>query len=252
MSDQEYFAHPYTNASTLKIFSGPESKYSKRQALHKLETPREPSPAMSLGSLFHQAMEIGYLDVEPCPFDDFRTKAAREWRDNHVGPIYTQKDIDTANCMMESVKRSAPYIWDLARHPDGVREKEVFNDDKKLKCKEDLFLDGIIYDWKSCKAITPYDIRRACDFFHYDLQAAHYLETDVEAENFIFVFVQSEAPFEVVIVPGGSILERGRKKWEIAFKRYKTRLEGVLEAVTVDPSWEQMEQEEENLDDVTI
>jgi len=245
MSDEQYFAHSYLNASTLKMFAGPESKFSKRQALHKLQTPREPSPAMSLGSLFHQIMEVGYLDVEPCPYSDFRKKEAREWRDRQTGPIYTQADIDTAKMMAESVKLTAPQIWDMARSSFAIREREVYNDKKGMKCKEDLFLDGEIWDWKSCRAITPYDIRRACDFFAYDLQCAHYLNTDEDAESFNFVFVQSEAPFEVVIVPGAPILERGQQKWDTAYRRYNERMDGVLEAVVVDPSWEQKETFEE-------
>ena len=253
MGDKEYFSHAYLNASTLKMFSGPDSRYSKRQALHRLQTPRKPSPAMALGSLFHQAMEVGYIDASPAPYAEFRTKDAKAWKEQQeeLGrPILTQKDIGTAKMMMESVKLMAPEVWDLARSQMTLAEREVYNHDHKLKCKEDLFdpTTGAIHDWKTCKAITPCDIRKAIDFFDYDLQAAHYLMTDQDATSFNFLFVQSEAPFEVVIVPAQSVIDRGMRKWDRAFLRYQHRMEGVLEATTIDPSWDDQMPEDEDVE----
>jgi len=241
MSDKEYFAHPFLNASTLKAFSGPEDRYSQRQALYKMQTPFNPTPAMQLGTLFHAGMEDGFVKAKPALYTEFRSDKAKAWRadmEERGEPIYSQKDIDTAKAMIESVKIMAPDVWDKARSSLAVREREVYNGARKLKCKEDLFIEGTVWDWKSAKGITPYDIRRSCDFFGYDLQAFHYLSADIEAKDFNFLFVQTEAPFEVVIVPAKPIMERGRKKWETAFRRYKDRTNEVLQAKTINPLWQ--------------
>ena len=239
MTDEEYFSHPYISASKLKIFAGPEWNYSRRQALHKLQTPRKPNDGMAVGSIFHEIMEKGWTDAKACPYSEFRTNEAKAWKASHDGPIIKQSMIDTAKMMAESVKLTCPDIWDLARSMTTQAERPIFNHDLKLKCKEDLFdaSTGEIYDWKLAYDVTPSGIRRACDRLHYDLQEAQYLKTDVDASVFNFLFVQSEPPFEVVKVPGQPILERGMRKWEVAMERYKRRMDGVLNAVTVDPAY---------------
>ena len=241
MSDKEYFSHPFINASKLKIFSGREDRYSKRQALHQLQTPKK-SKAFDFGTLFHQGMELGHIDAKAAPFTEFRTNEAKAWRDSQVEkglPIIKQQDIDKAKTMIESVKISAPDVWDKARDSLGIREREVYNSELLTKCKEDLFLDGTIWDWKTCADPTPYGIKLACDKFGYDLQAYHYMQTDTDADQFKFLFVQTEPPHEVVIVPARSILERGKMKWETAMRRYMERLDSVLDAEIVDPSWDE-------------
>jgi len=239
MTDEEYFSHPYVSASKLKIFAGPEWNYSKRQSLHKLQTPFKPSDAMNVGTLFHEIMEKGWTDAKACPYSEFRTEEAKAWKEKHEGPIIKQKMIDTAKMMAESVKLMSPETWDLARSMITEKERAVFNHGHKMKCKQDLFdaSSGATYDWKLAYDVTPSGIRKACDRLHYDLQAAHYLMTDEDATEFNFLFVQSEAPFEVVKVPASSIVDRGMRKWEVAMERYRRRMDGVLEATTIDPSY---------------
>lgn len=239
MSDQEYFAHPYLNNSNLKNFAGPEYRYSKRQALHKLQNPFKPTDATLLGDLFHEGMEHGWVKTRPAPYSEFRTNEAKEWKKKQNGIVYTQKMVDTAKYMLEAVKLMAPDVWDIARSQTTQAEREVYNHDLETKCKEDLFdgVDGVIWDWKSCQDTTPAGIRKSIDTLHYDMAQYHYLQTDEDAKDFMWLFVQSDAPYEVVIVPGKPVLERGRLKWETAYHRYKNRMKGVLDAPTIDPSY---------------
>ena len=197
-------------------------------------------------------MEFGYIKTKPAPYTEFRTNEAKAWKAQQDGKIYTQKMIDKAKAMIESVKISAPDVWDLARSSLGLREREVYNDKTKTKCKDDLFINGVIWDWKSAADVTPYGIRKAIDNLCYDMAQCHYLMTDTDAHDFWWLFIQNEAPYEVVKVPGKPVLERGKFKWLQAYERYQRRMDEVLEATTVSPDWDQPQPQQEEEEDVEL
>lgn len=218
-----------------------------------------PSPAMQLGSLVH-LLCFQKNDFEETyaisPFDSFRTKESKEWREDmeNQGKVVITEDTyahasDMADCIMNT---------DLLFHlGECDYETAVFVDyhGTKVKCMIDMAPKHgqILADLKTTSSITDVaGLQRAILQRGYHVQAAMYLDlwnaaTGESRDQFQFLFIETESPYEhawVEISP--NLLAKGREEYMNALMRWidcssKNKWPKSIEGLqTIDlPAWYQ-------------
>jgi hypothetical protein len=175
---------------------------------------RESTDAMSTGTLIHAIMAGATESITISPYDDFRTKDAREWRASAMesGKIIVKAEALTlAAKVADSIKAKAALGIDntpfapTAKHEaaaiwqeDGCYCRALFD------CLNITEHGADIWDWKTTNDISDRGIEKAVAKYRYDIQAAFYLrglEKLLPAyrgrTSFVFVFVETEAPYTV-------------------------------------------------------
>lgn len=202
---------------------------------HKIE----PTPAMDLGGYIHGLLANDVSEFEIGNYDNFTTKAAKEWRDSVKSsgqrPIL-EKTADRAKRCADALRAKA--AAGVSNSPFLVGKPEVTaiwqEDDFWFRSRMDrLILDepgfADIWDWKTTSSVTDDAIQRAIIDHGYHIQAAHYLRgLSVLAPrfagrtSFIFAFVETEPPFAVrrvclsegFLSLGQALLSRAIDRWK--------------------------------------
>ncbi len=211
-----YRNHPAINISSLKGFS--------RSPLHAMigfEEEKEPTEAMAIGSLLdHKVLGTPYLWTTS-PFDDFRTKEARAWRDEQAErgvTVFKQDAIETVERMVESVRKH-PVASRLFAEPGRAQvgmfggfetgKDEAIECLKVNCCERKGLIDWlpaktpVIVDLKKTRDASRAGFRRQIGQLRYDVQAAYYrdLYRDITGESraFQWVCVEDQAPYAVAV-----------------------------------------------------
>ena len=253
-----YHAAEALSASGAKLLLRSPAHYLAAKA-----APKEPTPAMRLGTLTHA------LILEPETFDaefavmpkfDRRTtigkKAAEEFEQDHAGKtIVDEVSYEKAKAIAASVRRHPLVAAGLA---DGNAEVSLFWDQHGVPCKArcDYMTGSTILDVKTCADASPEGFARQIANFQYHLQAAHYAAGFREVvgwdlDRFIFIAVESDAPHAVGVYSlDARSLQSGRLLMERAAAAYRTALaqpkdapafySDMLVEISV-PSWAQVE-----------
>lgn len=231
MTNTAYREHPAFSYSTLKQYL--------RSSLHGLtQQPPVESAAMRFGT----AVELGFknqLDsIVVNPHDDGRTKAAREFKQEHVGRlVLTQAEMDRVLHCVASLK-SHPAVQRLSLNmlaPDV----QMFGDydGVPIKGMADWAFGDTIVDLKTTGSnIEPSEFARTVDSYHYDLQAAVYARllrhtNDNDVPNFtpqfFWVVVENEHPFDVCVYQASErVYEIGNAKLKRAIANVKLAQQG--------------------------
>lgn len=221
------------NSSTLKHF--------RRSVLHGAwasEQPDEPTHQKLLGRALHERMELGAerfhaaaVDVEglkPAAYPKTFAKAQAEHPDKIV---LAEGWRDAVEAMHDRIM-AHPRAGKLARMPHE-REVSVFWDDPDIgvpcKARLDCVVPGVgIVDYKTTAGISLHDMERAIDKFAYHMQAAWYMRganrtfRKMRHPAFLFVFVESSPPHDVVVVDlDAEAIEQGWAECEIAANNWK-------------------------------
>lgn len=166
------------------------------------------SSAIDLGQLAHMLVLGGEDTFAISEFPDFRTKAAREWRDDQLAAgknIITQEQFDAVAKIVKNIE-DHPYSKQYLLGENVKHEQELY-----AKTAEGVDLrgkaDAIVYhkDDKTPKAIcdikttAQFDkFKKAASWNHYDLQAATYtLIAGTEQVNYYFCVAETVAPYRV-------------------------------------------------------
>jgi hypothetical protein len=196
--------------------------------------------AMDLGSVTHELLFGRGEGFEVSPYDDYRTKEAREWRDGVIDcrkiPIKAD-ELDIATAMSDSVLGILAEIPGLGRALiDGNAEVVlIWRDQLGPMCRtmiDWLDLDGgIVYDLKttgtgiSDRSVnakiagedTAFDMRAA-----FRLRGLTHLFKD-RAGSFVFrwIFVESSEPFEArVFEADETACTIGNRRAEFAISKW--------------------------------
>lgn len=175
----------------------------------KLGMLGEPSSAyIDLGQLAHMLVLGGEDTFAICEFPDFRTKAARDWRDEQIAAgknIITQDQFKAVESIVANIENH-PFSEMYLTGKNVKHEQEMYaktSDGVDLRGKA----DAIIYhdDGKTPKAIcdikttAQFDkFKKSASWNHYDLQAATYtLIAGTELVNYYFCVAETVAPYRV-------------------------------------------------------
>jgi len=202
-------------------------------AMEKINEPSTPSK--ELGSLVHGIIELrGAVpyNYEVSPYADFRKKEAREWKAEKQAQgisIIKQDELDQALAMANNVlHNSTPTLKAIINSEESKREQAFYDSEHKalLDC---VSADGSIgIDYKTTSATSIEEFTRDVRKYHYDLQAAHYINLSYVID-FYFIAVSSVKPYPVWCFKcSDSFIDGGQHKLDKALDRYHNKLEAVL------------------------
>lgn len=182
--------------------------------------------AMNDGKLLHGliAERLGYKPVKVAipPYDNFRTKEAREWRDlqPYDTLIVNEQKLAKFNKIADRVVNH-PTIKPMLENakPELVIEKEVngFNV-KGILDVVSPYNGGTVIDWKFISSKNFDKFTKEALWSNYDLQASVY-DYLTNANHVYFGVIESESPHRIkLFYCEQSFLEGGADKFNKAFK----------------------------------
>jgi len=214
LSNEEYHRRDGESSSAIKQFLKSAKHYNKYMN-ELLDDDEEETKALRLGSLVH------YLCLEADIFEfryaikkkmDGRTKEGKQYNldfaaQNEGKIIIDESEYQTAQYMRDSVL-THPEATQLLKN--GVAEQSYFYEDLKtgLLCKyrPDYKHEKYLVDIKTTKDASFNFFRNQLTNLKYHVSAAHYLEGEKvlfgnDHNNFIFICVESVAPFLAAVYP---------------------------------------------------
>lgn len=234
MSEGVYHADPCDSpslsASIAKILID-KSPAHAWQAHPKLGgVRREPTAAMDRGTLIHRLVLGAGADIEPIAADDYRTKVAREARDEAraAGRIpVLERELDEAREVSDKliVNLSEQGIELLGESEIAcVWQEETASGPIWCRGLIDHLIEGprlLIVDLKTSRSAHPKACARHVVDYGYDVQRAAYVRGLERARpdmagriDFVFAFVELEPPYACTVARlDGMFRERGERRW---------------------------------------
>lgn len=230
-----YHDRPEWSYSQMKVILDSGIDYAVAMKRKMLPGPK--SASIDLGELAHMFVLGGDPDAFiVSPYADFRTKEARNWRDEALGAcrtIVTKEQYDTIAAIVDNIE-AHPRSKELLKGRDVRHEVEMFAkvNDVDLRGKADAILTERVFNVQNnmdVEKLTITDIKTTAQFDewkykamrrHYDLQAAVYsliaaqsLGVVTSRVRFYFCVVETVAPYRVQYhFAGTPFLERGEQK----------------------------------------
>lgn len=198
----------------------------------KLGIISKDTASMNAGKAIHALISEAYggkkEKIAISPYDSYRTKEAREWRDSHPDDVIILKQED-AELYINIAKRVKEHpevkkILEGAKiEPEKTITKEVNGFTVKgiidIIATKDKVVDVI--DWKFVSSQVFDDFGKKALWQHYDLQASVY-DFLLDATHTYFVVIENEAPHRIKVWHCDmSFLESGAEKFDKAFKIVK-------------------------------
>ena len=205
-----YHNRPEWSYSSMKkiIDSGIDYAVGTKRGL----VPAPQSPYIDLGQLAHMILLGGDDSFAVSEFPDFRTAAARQWRDEQIAAgknIITQEQFKAADQIVKNVENH-PHTPKYLLGEGFEYEQEMF-----AKTSEGIDLRGkgdslnmqdkqniIITDLKTTAQFDKF--AKAASWNHYDLQAAVYTlitalfaKVNPEQVRYMFCVAETVAPYRV-------------------------------------------------------
>lgn len=220
----DYHKRPEWSYSSMKkiLESGIDYAVAEKQGL--IPGPR--SAAIDLGQLTHMLILGGEDTFAICEFDDYRTKAAREWRDEQIANnknIVTKTQWEAVKSIVEHIE-SHPHTKEYLTGDGFKHEVEMYAkaEGVDLRGKADaLKITGdsmIITDIKTTAQFDKFF--KSASWNHYDLQAAVYTlvgsasqKISATRTNYYFCVVETVVPYRVQFFHAGlEFIEAGERK----------------------------------------
>ncbi len=176
--------------------------------------------AADIGTMAHALVLGGDPDWIVSPFDNFRTKAAQEWKAEQTQIIITEKEFQQIETIADAIKR----------HPLAAHLIDTCDLEQKLTAT----INGIdfhgVADGISKDRQTLFDLKTTAQFdqfkyqafkMDYDLQAAIYSLFGNDAK-FYFVVAETVAPYRVQIFgTAQEFIEGGNVKLQKAIEAFQ-------------------------------
>jgi hypothetical protein len=240
---EQYHADPAPTASLsssiakILLDQTPQHAWMAHPRLN-LQYEKREAPAFDLGSAAHMLLLEGREDrIVRVQADDWRTKAAKEERDNARAngqfPVLERQFGDMQNMVtVAKAYMDSTELCDIFRNAiaDETTEQTVLWQERNLwyRCRPDLMsADGkIVLDYKSTASAQPDFVARQIARMGYDTQACFYKRgikavTDIDPA-FVFLFQEVEEPYACSLIGmsnayielGASKVNRAVNIWE--------------------------------------
>lgn len=208
-----YHDHPALSRSGIKTFRDEGRRmFHARHVLRLPEAQKDPSDEMNLGTLCHaELLEPGSLEGQFAvltEWPDFRTKAAREWRDAQkaAGKIVVKPE-DIAD-QIAIVQSAVAVAGDFVTNKNAVVETPIHWTDGPTnlpcRCKPDWLIPrpgmSLVFDFKTTADASPSAFHNQIASLGLQWQHIHYMHgvsatIDTKAVDFIFVAVETKYPY---------------------------------------------------------
>jgi hypothetical protein len=182
------------------------------------DNPQPPKREFDLGHAAHLVVLGEGPDIEPLPFDNYLTKAAKQARDEarEMGAVpLLRHELEQVQAMADAIRKH-PVAGPLFTPGGGVAEQSIYWTDARTgarcRCRPDWMPhrgDGrlVVVDYKTARAVDPAALQRAVYDHGYHAQAAFYLDgvraaglAGDQEPAFVFVFQSKTAPYLVHLV----------------------------------------------------
>lgn len=235
-SAEEYHADKtaVNNSSLKNILKSPKS------FLHSFtEKPKEPTPALRLGSLFHLSLlehdKFKRQTVVAPDFGDLRKKENKEFKlqfqdENEGKELLSQEDMDKILYMTESVikhKDAMILLKDVKREISGYFKDPETNIIQKFKPDAVSFNINAEIDVKTTKDCSLESFQKSIWNYRYDFQRAMYREgikaiTGKYPDYSAFIAVENEAPYEcAVYFCDDALIEKASMDYRFSLNKLK-------------------------------
>lgn len=212
LDEREYHAHPALSASGAKKLLPPSCPALFK---HDRDHGSPSTKALDLGTAAHRLVLGVGAEIVAVDADDWRTKAAREARDEaHAAgktPLLTS-DVEVVEGMAAAI-RQHPVASALFDPEHGKPEQSLFWTDAETgvpcRARFDWLPDSgdgrlIVPDYKTTASAEPTAFAKSCATYGYALQAAWYLEGVAALEladsaAFVFVAQEKTPPYLVTV-----------------------------------------------------
>lgn len=220
-----YHKRPEWSYSSMKVILDSGIDYAVAAKRGDLGEPQ--SKAIDMGQLVHMIVLGGKDTFAISEFPDFRTKAAREWRDEQLEAgknIITQDMFDEASEIIANIE-AHPFSKQFIYGTGVTHEHEMFAstaEGVKLRGKADAIKvagdSAIITDIKTTAKFDKF--HRDAQRSHYDLQAATYtlvtsssLKINSSLVKFMFCVVETIKPYRAQFMLAGiDFVDAGERK----------------------------------------
>lgn len=239
---EEYHSGQGVSKSDLDLISRSPAHYVAAKS-----APREPTPAMLMGSAFHTAV------LEPDKFSelycvapegiDRRTKVGKEawaaFQLENAGKEILKPDVMEAIRGMEAAITGHPLAKPLVR--GGTAEQSMYWEPSIVegvtsKCRPDFIKDlqderYVIVDLKSTEDARPGAFERSAWNYRYYVQSAYYWDGCTDAlgrapDAFIFIAVEKAPPYAVAVYEASiEMLNAGREEYFRNLRVYRDCLD---------------------------
>ena len=209
--------------STRRVSKSGLDKIARRPAhsVAAIQSPSAPSKSMRIGTAVHSLVLEGIAPIVRPDFSGTGSRAAKaEWDSAHAGALILDKDEAADVHAMAASVALHPIAGPAFRRADGFAEASIMWDCEvtgaKCKSRPDWIIPGALIDLKTSGDASPSAFARSVASYRYQVQAAYYLQAaacaGLGAEHFIFVVVESAAPFAVAVYQlDDEAMEHGRK-----------------------------------------
>lgn len=201
---------PASEYHKIRALSASSAKLLLRSPAHYLaamESPREPSAAMRLGTLCHTLVfepEKFSEEFAVAPRVDKRTKVGKEalanFEEDNGGKLVIDEFQYEKAQAIAAAALAHPMVAEYMKGGDA--ETTMLWEQYGVNCKArvDYLCGDVIFDLKTCKDASPGGFSQQIGTFQYHLQAAHYANgfeaiTGKRLNRFIFIAVETEAPY---------------------------------------------------------
>ncbi len=252
IAEADYHALPYVSASRL-------SRLAESSMLHVAYDsvqPSEPTPQMVLGTAIHAAIleperfEATYIES---PYSDFRSKDAREWRDEKTQKGHRILSSDS----MATVMLAAQRVWE---HPSASRllaartdtELTIIWDDEAtaLRCKAridavaSLGDRSVLVDIKTTRSAQAVQFAKSIVNLGYHIQLAWYLRALAQSgfsdvNDALIIAVENEPPCAVQVFRlGVRAIGEGHREANRLLELWRTDARYPTDVTDIDlPEW---------------
>lgn len=189
-----------------------------------IREPKAPTKAMRIGTAVHALALEGKAPTVRPEFSGKGSVAARaEWDAQAAATgVDLILDADEAELVHSAAAHLAmhPIAGPALRRADGRPEVSALWECMGAECKSrfDFLLPAAIVDLKTAADASAEAFRRSVTSYRYHVQAAFYLDAaaacGLEVEHFLFVVVETDAPFGVAIYQlEADFIEAGRRAY---------------------------------------